>query len=308
MPNTTCCLLFIVLIFFNFHVILAQEICNIAIDDDYDGLVDLNDDECACDGISILPSSLLPNPSFEDYNCLPTLVSQMNCVDDWDQASITTTDYYNTLNTFYTVQIIPLAPLPIPDGTGYVGFINNWPDEPWKEYIGVCLTNPLQANTTYTIYFDLGFGDDSNSINQADPISSDSIILTLYGSPMCNLPFGNYYTTGCPLNYTGWDVLGSKSITGDNEWVQESITFTTNQDYETFVIGGDCLIDTISSYFYLDNLTLNTSSQFVSESIISSKVDCNEYILSVNSLDLNVQWYKNGIALIGEINDTLFLD
>ncbi|HMZ47965.1 MAG TPA: hypothetical protein PLP28_03230, partial [Flavobacteriales bacterium] len=53
----------------------AQEICNNAIDDDNDGLIDLNDTtECVCDGIigGGEVESILPNASFEDFDCQPT--------------------------------------------------------------------------------------------------------------------------------------------------------------------------------------------------------------------------------------------
>ena len=40
-----------------------EEICDNAIDDDNDGLIDLNDSDCAC--ILVEPVSLIPNPSFE---------------------------------------------------------------------------------------------------------------------------------------------------------------------------------------------------------------------------------------------------
>ena len=51
----------------------SQEICNNAIDDDLDGLIDYNDNDCICNDsiIANLPESLIPNPSFEEYSCLP---------------------------------------------------------------------------------------------------------------------------------------------------------------------------------------------------------------------------------------------
>jgi len=72
----------------------AQEICNNAIDDDGDGLIDLNDSDCAC--ADIMASSLIPNPSFEDMNCCPQFEAQLDCAVDWIQASVPTTDYVHT--------------------------------------------------------------------------------------------------------------------------------------------------------------------------------------------------------------------
>ena len=46
--------------------ILEDEICDNAIDDDEDGLIDLNDPDCEC--LVIEPVSIIPNPSFEVHN------------------------------------------------------------------------------------------------------------------------------------------------------------------------------------------------------------------------------------------------
>ena len=59
------------------YQIEAQEICNNAIDDDGDGFIDFNDEDCVCN--ALLPSSLIPNPSFEDMTCCPTQNEQLEC-------------------------------------------------------------------------------------------------------------------------------------------------------------------------------------------------------------------------------------
>ena len=51
------------------------EICDNAVDDDDDGLIDLNDPDCTCAVIE--PESLIPNPSFEDMNCCPNAPSKL---------------------------------------------------------------------------------------------------------------------------------------------------------------------------------------------------------------------------------------
>ncbi len=56
---------------------MSQEICDNAIDDDADSLVDLNDPDCKCE--SLLPSSLIPNPSFEEMTCCPIENERLDC-------------------------------------------------------------------------------------------------------------------------------------------------------------------------------------------------------------------------------------
>ena len=77
----------------SFSVVYGQEICDNGIDDDADGLIDLNDPDCVCS--SAIISSLIPNPSFEDMDCCPTSYSQLNCASIWSQATSATSDYFN---------------------------------------------------------------------------------------------------------------------------------------------------------------------------------------------------------------------
>jgi hypothetical protein len=84
-------------LFFGFLLFMAgslhaQEICDNAIDDDGDGLIDLNDDECDCE--TLIESSLIPNASFEDLICCPGFLGMLDCAETWIQASIPTTDFF----------------------------------------------------------------------------------------------------------------------------------------------------------------------------------------------------------------------
>ena len=72
----------------------GQEICDNAIDDDGDGLVDLNDTDCECS--NLIDLSLIPNTSFEDTLCCPTAEAMLACADSWVQASGATSDYYHS--------------------------------------------------------------------------------------------------------------------------------------------------------------------------------------------------------------------
>jgi len=85
-PNLILCIL--VTFIYSIGHIHAQEICDNATDDDNDGFIDLNDSDCNCSDTIIQgnPISLVPNPSFEDYSCIPTSFSQLDCADNWIQA------------------------------------------------------------------------------------------------------------------------------------------------------------------------------------------------------------------------------
>ncbi len=282
----------LMLLCFAVHCTYAQEICNNAIDDDGDGLVDLNDTlDCNCIIIPQIPPSLIPNYSFEDNSCCPSQISQLSCADNWLQASLATSDYYN-LCDFTAIFTPPQTPLP-GGGSGYVGF---YISQNWNEQVGACLSGPLLAGTSYTLSFYTAWS-----------AGSASNILGVFGTPNCgDLPWG---TTTCPVGSGSWQALGTQSVnyTTDGAWQQVSISFTPSIDIYAISIGGTCAAaNGVGDYYFIDELTLNTTNSY--GSIGSDGHICtNDLVLYesfVNPGD-SVQWYFNGIALIGETSDSL---
>ncbi len=284
---------------FSLSIFCQTEICNNAIDDDNDGLIDLNDDDCICKIAD--PTSLIPNPSFEEQDCCPFNKNQLHCATGWIQASEPTTDYINSCGWLGWDQFPP--PTPFPDGNGIMGFRdgrvrnNNIAEPFWKEYAGACLTNPLIKDTTYRFQFDIGFSNIENS----PPIN-----ISFFGTTDCNyLPFGTGNpTVGCPTNVPNWVKLGDVFVDSEeNSWINTVIEVTPSTDIYAIAIGPDCpdVIHPVSTYYFFDNLVLadiNSFDQLISE----SNHPCDpEFSLSVpENPDATFQWYKDGIALIGE--------
>ncbi len=277
------------------------EICDNAIDDDGDGLIDLNDDECLCPVAE--PISLIPNPSFEDNSCCPTTRSQLHCADTWIQASQATTDYLHTCGWFGW-EDLPV-PLPIPDGDACIGFrdgrAGSAPNANWKEYTGACLTSPLKIGTAYRFRFNIGF---------THPENSPPTTVVFYGSTSCEfLPFGEGDDThGCPLNGPGWVRLGQTRVFGANSWTTAEINVTPQQDIFAMAIGPDCIerMRDVSLYYFLDNLVLADQREFLFTISPDSNLCAVDFSLSVPNFDsLNYQWYKDKVALVGETSSTL---
>ncbi len=271
----------------------SQEICNNGIDDDGNGLIDLNDPNCTCSGIGgggTNVTSLIPNSSFEDHTCCPNTFSQLNCAVSWQQASGATSDYFNTCG--YTGGTGGLNPMPLPlpnGGAGAAGFFSN---QGWEENIGTCLNSPMLAGTQYTI-----------TLNIAQSMGSQILDLTFYGTPNCgDLPWNGF---GCPIGSGSWQSLATQTLNlTPNVWSPVTFTFTPLVDINAISIGGPCGGQVAgSNYYYIDDLTLNTSASFAGATITPSGQWCD------NNLDLtasttasggNWQWYLNGIALVGE--------
>ncbi|PHN03978.1 T9SS type B sorting domain-containing protein [Flavilitoribacter nigricans] len=276
------------------------EICDNGIDDDADGLIDLNDPDCTCPSVD--PISLIPNPSFEDRSCCPRNRSQLNCAETWIQASEATTDYIHTCG-WMGWDYLPV-PLPIPNGEGCVGYrngrfmTNEFTDdtEPnWKEYAGACLLSPLRADNSYTFQFYVGFTFGKNS-----PATE----VVFYGTTDCaNLPFGmGQRDFGCPSNDPNWKVLGSVSASGNFNWVQKEIDIRPKEDIYAIAIGPSCreLSGTEDYYYFFDNLILADQKAFEFQVTERGNPCVDTFSLSVPDYDtLQYQWYRDGVAIQG---------
>ncbi|MBX2871663.1 MAG: gliding motility-associated C-terminal domain-containing protein [Saprospiraceae bacterium] len=274
-----------------------EEVCDNGIDDDQDGLIDLNDPDCECPVVE--PVSLVPNPSFEDKTCCPSDRSQLNCAETWIQASEPTTDYIHTCG-WLGWDGLPV-PMPFPDGEAVVGFRDGRarmgePDPEWKEYVGACLLSPMRVGVSYRFEFWVGF---TNGLN------SPAINIHFFGTGDCeNLPFGvGNSDFGCPTNGPGWTIMGSQSVSGTNRWVKTSIDVTPTQDIHAIAIGPGCPNRPRDNnlYYFLDNLVLDELSTFEFNIKDNGENPCtDQFGLQVPQFDsLNYQWYLDGVALPG---------
>jgi gliding motility-associated-like protein len=291
---------------------LSQDICDNGIDDDNDGLIDLNDTtDCACISSQISPNLIL-NPSFEDDSCCPTSHGQIHCASNWQRGSLTSSDYFNTCN--YYPSSIPSAP----DGNALTGFhcMTNY-----KEYVGTCLDQSIVANVSYTLNFQLGFeyiqgNFDSRGCNAIMPPPLD---ITIFGAPNCNdIPFNSF---NCPIGIVNWIELGHFTYSPTLSFINASITFVSSIDINAIAIGPPCLLATPAyvndgsgcwKYFMLDNLILKPTqnigipTSFIVDISQKGSFCTNDIVLTANSDTTgNWQWFKEGIALIGETDSIL---
>ena len=284
---------------------IGQEICDNAIDDDQDGLIDFQDDECQCQFIEI--RSLIPNPSFEEMSCCPDQHYRLDCTSHWVQAYGVTPDYIHKCGWSGPEGITPATPYP--DGDGVIGFLNgrvpqNLPIEyDWKEYAGTCLIAPMQAGVSYTIEFSLGF----SSLLRSPPME-----LTLYGTDNCgNFPFGVDVTLpGCPTNFPDWVRLEGQLLEGKifPSWVDGSFEFVPDREIRAIAIGPPCepFAGEISNYYFLDDLIMEETFKFKFKIRLAGDPCSNDKVLAVDSdEDLEYQWYKDSIALVGETGNTV---
>ncbi len=299
-------LLFLVYTLSTFSQLSGQtsEVCDNAIDDDGDGLIDFNDEDCQCEFIEL--RTLIPNPSFEDKTCCPDQHYRLDCAPPWQQHLGHTPDYLNTCD--YVGEDLNYA-RPIPDGDGFIGFADGhvWRGEneyDWKEYAQVKLKQEMEAGVSYRIEFSLGF---------LGSIDSPPLDISIFGTPNLNkLPFGVGSTSqlGCPTNHDEWYKLDSKYINGGQNpvWVDSFFEFTPDQNIAAIAIGPPCepFDNEVTPYYLLDDLIMEETFLFQFKIRESGTYCHDDLTLQVNSpATLSYQWYKDRIALPGENNPKL---
>ncbi len=271
--------LLVLALFFTLTSLGAQENCANGIDDDGDGLIDLNDrEDCSC-GLPSATASLLPNPSLEKFaadqpgcrsqqpNGLPDDTNQANCLVGWERTSFGTTDAWNAFTLPGSAPTFPSElPQPLPSGTSVAGFMVGVKDTEgvqfvnadgsavrgYREYLAACLTDEqtIELGEDYRLTFSLGFmkpqmmelSYTSGTIALSSP---SNIELGIYGVKHCDqLNFGSFY--GCPEDSgaEGYELIANLTVSGNpGEWSAASLDFVAAGDYAAFAIGGSCAED-----------------------------------------------------------------
>lgn len=311
-------IVFFVLLFSS--ALYAQEDCNNGIDDDGDGLIDLNDPECVC-GVGAPPvPSLIPNPSFEDYTTCPTMesepgLSQLDYAIPWIQATHATSDYFNNCG-WVAGGVIDAGLNDFPDGEAAVGgiYVNNW-----KEYIGTTLLSTMEAGNNYQFSFYVAGVciDQLGNSTGYDIAVLPPVAITLYGCTNgSNLPLVG--ATGAPSEFDStWIELGHVSYTPEQNWQHVTINFTPPVAINAIMLGAPVNLPSaytsISNvcypYLIYDHLIVNNDSLF-NVHITQTGTFCdddlvlNSTITNPALVDATYQWYKNGVAIVGATNSS----
>lgn len=299
----------------------GQENCSNAIDDDGDGLIDLNDNDCTCSEGMLTPFSFINNPNFEELSGCPDGYSDLHLATGWSQPSNPTTDFMHTCD-FIPSYATGANLIPFPSGSGAGGSLAL---VDWREYFATCLNTTLLAGTSYTLKMFIGvnYGGDVNNGCGIQNNTLAPLPWAIFGQSNCaDNDFFIDNTQGFPYNFCpptseGFIQLSAATIPFDGEYHEVTFTFTPTTDINGLVIGPGCNLppgypsqtDLCSVYAVVDSLILNTTSSF-GALITSSGALCTEdLILTANGLIQGgtYQWYQNGIALIGETNPSLEL-
>lgn len=298
----------------------SQENCNNGIDDDGDGMIDLNDSECICNGSTV--TSFVNNPNLEQMNFCPNEWAQFNAASGWFTPSSATSDYINSCGFVpASTAASGIYPLPPSNGNGVAGILVS---RDYKEYIATCTNTTLQAGTKYQLNFDIASSNSGRSLGNDNigMVCNDNILnagrinIAVYGRSDCN--------TTAPENtnfFPGmWQRLGTVNYLPTKNWGQLSIIFTPTTNINSIMIGAESPtpvyylneIDYKSCfpYFYFDNIILNTASNLglhiaPTGSFCENSLQLKAILESTQPSSPSYQWYKDGIAIVGATNNIL---
>lgn|GEM_PF-6669958 len=318
------------LVLFSFIIIFrlnAQEICNNGIDDDNDGLIDLQDPQCKA---SVYP--LIANPSFEKISNCPTYFAQLEYAVPWRQTigggGGSTELFHKCGNCYYQFdQFVPYMPTPPPDGSGFAGFgdVKSLQNQgSYKEYVGTCALMQLEQDSAYVIEFYIGFMDPIFGTAPGTAVVSYSPVnISVFGNPSCNsIPYGNIVDSTskkCPLKAgAAWVELAQVSVTGTTgQWTKVRAEFVSPVNINALVIGPSCQATPFGSdgdwaYYYLDEVWLYKKDIYNIPFITRTGDLCSGGVTLVANMNpqpsmITYQWYKDGVALVGETDPSLFI-
>ncbi|KAF2330031.1 T9SS type B sorting domain-containing protein [Flavobacterium nitrogenifigens] len=284
----------------------SQENCNNGIDDDGDGKIDLNDEDCTCNKTA----SILSNSSFEEKTNCPQNYDDIPTSTYWTKGTIPSPDYLNKdcylFSTIYSKNLQNF-----PDGKGIFRAVykNNK-----KEYIATKLSSLLSAGTNYQLTLNIAtlMSTETNNLSKRFDFNFLApTYVTLYGcNNKDNLPLN---TTSDPNSFdSSWIEIGKVLYQPQTAWGEITINFTTSIAINAIMLGPEKILppsfntDYEPSFLY-DNLKLNTAENFGVTIVQSGNFCNNDLLLTANltktmSSATTFQWYKNGIAINGATN------
>lgn len=333
---------FKILIAFLFFSSLSfgQEICDNGIDDDGDGLIDLLDDDCHC-GVGLNPILIdaIPNPNFDTSSCCsysPAPNDFLTCLDDWSYGYggnpfYTQTPYHiievsscNLCNagSFYPLLWDQPVECTSISNNGYLGIFFdaefqhfnpiNQPTN-WQELASAntCLDIPFVPGNNYSVTLEAFntkiFYDTAWTPNAYNNFFN--IDFSLYGSNNCaNVP----KLSRCAD--ANWTLEDSKYqfLPADQQWHDVVFNVNPTTTINALSFAPSC---GISNYFdvYNDNFILFDSirveySPDYNVSVSQTGSFClNDLILHANidTVGGQWQWYKDSVALVGQVSDSL---
>jgi gliding motility-associated-like protein len=170
--------------------------------------------------------NLIPNPSFEEYDCIPDSKDDFDCVKEWYNPSSQTTDYLHKLAPHYTNSInsvnIPYTwrgYQPSADGDAFMLAHMSFSNGNRREYAAVPLLEPLVKGQEYEISFLTARAPQTPALSWRIASNGQGVLFTTYkverrGDTIVQEP--HFFNPKVIENaYLTWEEVGGTFIADD---------------------------------------------------------------------------------------------
>lgn len=215
-----------------------------------------------------LCQNLVPNPSFEQYSSCPTQSSELYLVNDWSDANLGTTDYFNSCYTTGGVNVgVPsnwMGNESANTGNAFVGimlFENSSSINDYREYIQAQLNTSLLTGVKYYVSFyisladsacystdDIGVYFSTSEINQGD-------FFNINMSPQVH----NLEDSILDNSYNWRRIIGSFIANGGEDFIVIG-NFKDDINTDVTAICATSNLDYMSAYYYIDDICVSSDS------------------------------------------------
>jgi len=294
-------------------VFYAMEICDNGIDDDNDGLIDLNDPECDCQDIFDNRIYIL-NGDFESsiMCCRSNDFSGGDCLEHWIPVN-GSPEHIDP--TCYSTQTELSEITGIPVNNSMIGLIyNDFSAFKFKETFGSCTNTTLEIDTLYRLEFDIRLSP-KEELNAGEGNPK----LFFYGLKTCDELMFTAGTEGdlCDLNF---DIHPIDSVEFDQisqtEWKTVVRNIRPKEITNALIIGYDCnqgAAYQTKRFIFIDNIKLSKllNQQFdynIEIDTVGSLCNNDFYLTATTIPDFDYQWYRDGVAIQGAKTNTLAIE
>lgn len=296
-----------------FMFVLGQENCSNGIDDDGDGLIDLNDPDCQC----IDFEGFVFNGDFELYDELPNGQNQLPKATGWMNPINSYDIHFALADYFHADSYSPIQTFPYPSGSGIVGTRNSYtfrglsgPETYlnfYHEFIGTQLAQTLEPGNTYvfSIYV---YRHNSN-----DDADWPQLSVGLWGKSS-DLRAYEVDFSRCPDYHEDWTELTRVPFYPEKKWTKIEMEFSVDEEISSIIIGLTCNLTfqyydiAGSDLLAFDNVSIREKSEdFAIEASGAACAD-NLVLYAQNTDDFvpnSYQWYFDGIAINGATQSSL---
>lgn len=290
--------------------LLGTEDCTNGIDDDGDGKIDHLDPDCNCQEVA--GKNYVSNSDFEAYKECCFEISHDDCFNHW-RSIVGTPDYYSKKcqnPVSIDLEVEEVFKTTLAGSAIHFGGIGSY-----MESIGTCLLEATPDQEELLLSVDLVHRD----INDFTVSKQMEGTFYIYGWYDCSA-FKSYFPKEKDCFSDSYKADAEVLMTIDlaemsqGKWYSLSKPIQTSKPIQAITIQTDCNASKLPSgiHFLMDNVEIRkkgtTWSYEDNIKIENSLCDEQFYMKVKDSVDLNYQWYKDGVPIAGATSNQLNCD